>query len=367
MVDKTFEELGEYRDETGHIDMDKVLTDNYDVMREVRGKEQREKDWIEIRGGSVLIKTNSVDRCNGEYAELICDELAKQAGIETAKYDMITYKGERGLITENMCKPGEEMISLYELVGNGPNTTYPDVIDINYIFESLPEKLKLEGLDDESIDACMLKLRKQLLFDLCVMETDRHTENISFIKSKTDGKVSMRLSPMYDTESALTLNDNDIEHMEEMYTSYLNTSKLVVLQDPKMSVIPEKEEVSLPEDTSVAAFQFLMQLRKGVKTVNEQKYGSDSEEMIARTFEFLCEDERALGYWKTDLNRLDVNKAIASVETRIGTSLPEHISKMAIACFEERKFAMNYIIPSGITEKTYVEKVGKEDKEIDII
>ena len=121
MINKTFEELGEYRDKEGYINMDEVLLFNEQTMREVRGNVNREKDWIQLNGSSVLIKTNAEGQCNAEYSEMISCELAKHVGIETAKYDMVKYKGETGLITENICKNGEEMISLYELIGNGPD------------------------------------------------------------------------------------------------------------------------------------------------------------------------------------------------------------------------------------------------------
>ena len=153
MINKTFEELGEYRSPDGYIDFDRVVEENeVETKREYRGNVNREKDWIEIEGGSVLVKTDADGQPNSEYSELISCALAKQAGIETAQYDMVRYKGETGLITKNMCKPGEEMISIYELIGNGPDSEIcPDTIDIYHVFDNLDEKLQAEGFDDNSL------------------------------------------------------------------------------------------------------------------------------------------------------------------------------------------------------------------------
>ena len=172
MINKTFQELGEYREPDGYIDFDRVVADGeVEKEREVRGNVNREKDWIKIKDGSVLVKTDVEGQPNSEYSELISCALAKQAGMETAEYDMVKYKGETGLITKNMCKPGEELVSVYELIGNGPdNETCPDTIDIYHVFDSLDEKLQAQGFDDNQIDQVMLSLRKQLLFDLLTFE-----------------------------------------------------------------------------------------------------------------------------------------------------------------------------------------------------
>ncbi len=340
MISKTFEELGQYRDENGYIDMDAVMTSDDKAVREVRGNTDREKDWIEINGGSIMIKTDTEGLSNAEYSEMISCALARQAGIKTAEYDMAKYKGGKGLITKNICAPGEEMVSLQELIGSGPdNEEYPDSIDINHVFDALPEKLKSEGIDEEQIDGIMLGIRKQMLFDLCVMEADRHTENISLIKYVQDGKVCMRLAPMYDTEAALVLFEEDPERMKKTYSSYLATGQTVEVQEPRITCIPESANLE-EEDRPKGLNDLLAILAGGVKTPTESEYGSPSEEMWKTTFDFLCDDERALDYYENVLSKLSIGQAIREVEGKIGTKMPDHIVNMATACFNMRRSSM---------------------------
>ena len=346
MINKTFEELGEYRSPDGYIDFDRVVEESeVETKREYRGNVNREKDWIEIEGGSVLVKTDADGQPNSEYSELISCALARQAGIETAQYDMVRYKGETGLITKNMCKPGEEMISIYELIGNGPDSEIcPDTIDIYHVFDNLDEKLQAEGFDDNEIDSVMLSLRKQLLFDLTIMEADRHLENLSLIFGKDEnGKRTARLAPMYDTEAALVLG-NEPDKMNIIAGSWAKTAALTAMQEPRISIIPEPEEEapSIPSDMSPELANFFAILRGGVKQNAKEEFGSLSEEMWKKTLDFLCEDERVAEYFETTISKLDISKALAEVEGKIGTRLPEHVRAMATACFEDRKMAMEH-------------------------
>ena len=367
MINKTFEELGEYRSPDGYIDFDRVVEESeVETKREYRGNVNREKDWIEIEGGSVLVKTDADGQPNSEYSELISSELAKQAGIETAEYDMVRYKGETGLITKNMCKPGEEMISVYELIGNGPDSeTCPDTIDIYHVFDNLDEKLQMEGFSDEEIDQCMLGLRKQLLFDLTIMEADRHLENLSLIFGKDEsGKRTVRLAPMYDTEAALILG-NDPDRMKIIANSWAKTATLTAMQEPRISIIPEpeteEETPNFPSDMSPGLMSFLAQLQGGVKKNPKEEYGSLSEEMWKKTFDFLCEDTRAAEYFENTLSKMDISKAIGKVEEKIGTKLPEHISAMSIACFEDRKMAMEHRMENSKDEFMQGKKRSDDD------
>ncbi len=360
MINKTFEELGEYRGEDGYIDLDRVLSEHeLETEREVRGNENREKDWIKINGGKVLVKTNVDGQQNSEYSELISCELAKQAGLETAEYDMVRYKGEQGLITKHVCKEGEEIITLHELIGSGPDVPgYEDTIDIKHVFNSLPAKLKEQGFSEQDIDECMLSLRKQLLFDLTVMEADRHLENISVIFSKVDGKQTVRLAPMYDTEAALLLG-NDPEVMKRIYPDWMKTASLTTTQPPKISMIPENKEEDVVSDLPPALMGFLAQLRSEVKTNAKEEFTSDTEEMWMTTFDFLCEDERAREFFETNLKGMNIRQALEEVEKKTGAKVPEHIRGMAIACFEDRVMAMDY------RNRTKSRELGRDVRKID--
>ena len=357
-LDLEYEELKNYRNEEGYIDLDKVLTKDTNVQREVRGYTERQKDWIELSDTKILVKTNTEGFENDSWSEMISTELAKQAGIECAEYDLVGYKNEKGIISKNICKQGEELITVNELVGTGPtNDEYPDSTDIYYIFDNLEERLREDGVEEEDIDKCMLSLRKQLLFDIYVMETDRHTENISFVLGTDEnGKRTAKLSPMYDTEKSLVLYDNP-EYMKKIYSDMLKVSEVTNMQEPKICVIPEKEEV----DSSIPLSNFMAFLQSNVAAYD---YSTDSERIWKETLNFLCEDDRALDYVENVLTKLDIDKAIDKVEERIGAKIPEHVKQMSEACFIDRKEAISYELALDLDIN--IENKNIDDKEVDI-
>lgn len=357
-LDLEYEELKNYRNEEGYIDLDKVLTKDVDVQREVRGYVDRQKDWIELSDTKILVKTNTEGFENDAWSEMISTELAKQAGIECAEYDLVRYKNEKGIISKNICKAGEELITVNDLVGTGPtNEEYPDSTDIYYIFDNLEERLKEDGAKEEDIDKCMLSLRKQMLFDIYIMETDRHTENISFVLGTDEnGNRTTRLSPMYDTEKSLALYDNR-EYMKKIYSDMLKVSEVTNMQEPKICVIPEEEE--LVPDTPLSSFMAFLQ-----SNVVTDEYSTDSEKIWKETLNFLCEDDRALDYVEKVLSKLDINDAIDKVEERIGTKIPEHVKKMSTACFTDRKESVDYELALDLNMD--FGNIDIEDKEVDI-
>ena len=331
MINLTFEQISEHRSDDGFIHLDELFV-NSDSEREVRGNINRDKRWFKIDDGSAMFKSNSEEQLYAHYSELICTELARQAGIETAEYDIAKCNGQTGIITKNVCKQGEEMLTINELIGDGPTyEDYTDNTDIYFVFDELETKLLGDGYDQEMIDKCILQLRKQMLFDLYIMETDRHTENLSFIAGKDEktGKPSIRLSPMYDTESALLLYD-DAEHMKNIWTSRSITHSVTNLQEPKICVIPQREDEQLLTGMDKGLFEFL-QSQVG------STYETPSEEIWKSTLDFLVEDERAYQFSEDILNGLDISVAIANVEQQKKCVIPEEVKQMAIACFNVRQ------------------------------
>ena len=360
MVDLTFEQLAKYRKQDGYINLDLIFTEGVESEREVRGNEKRDKKWFDISDGRAMFKANAEEQYNAHFSELICCELAKQAGLETAQYDIAVSGSEIGIVTKDICRIGEELLTINDLIGNGPtNPDYPDSTDIYFVFDTLEEKLIADGYDDATVDSCMLQLRKQLLFDIYVMETDRHTENISFIVGKdvNTGKPSIKLSPMYDTESALVLYDDD-EHMEKISSSYITTSKVTNMQEPKMCVIPEAEDEEIEGATGLFAM-----LQAQVR--NSGAYTTKSEEIWKSTLDFLCEDERSLEFLENVLDKMDISTAISAVEQTKDCVIPESVKKMATVCFEDRKNAIHYEM--GLDLQYEVEEKNKSAKEVDII
>ncbi len=357
-LDLEYTELKKYRNEEGYIDIDKAIEEDVTIQREVRGYTDRQKDWVELNDTKVLIKTNTDKYNNDSWSEMIATELAKQADIDCAEYDLVSYKNEKGIVSKNICNIDEELVTVNDLVGTGPtNDEYPDSTDIYYIFDNLEERLRQDGVKEDDIDKCMLSLRKQMLFDIYVMETDRHTENISFILGTDEnGNRTAKLSPMYDTEKSLALYDNP-EYMEKIYSDILKVSEVTNMQEPKICVIPEKEEVT----SNIPLSKFMEFLQSNVAM---DDYSTDSERIWKETLNFLCEDDRALEYVENVLTKLDINKAIDKVEERICTKIPEHVKQMSKACFTDRKEAISYELALDLDMN--IESKNIEGKEVDI-
>lgn len=350
MINLTFEQITEHREQDGFIYLDELF-ENSDSEREVRGNVNRDKRWFKINDGRAMFKSNAEEQLYAHYSELICTELAKQAGLEVAKYDIAKYNGQTGIITKNVCKPGEEILTINELIGDGPTyEDYPDNTDIYFVFDALKAKLIADGYSEEMVDSCMLRLRKQLLFDLCVMETDRHTENISFIigKSAEEGKPYIRLAPMYDTEAALVLYD-DAEHMKKVWTNRAVTHSVTNLQEPKICVIPEADDEPAQTGMDKGLFEFL-------KSQVGRAYDTPSEEIWKSTLDFLVEDERAYEFHENVLNNLDIAKAIEKIESEKKCIIPEEVKQMAIACFGVRQTEIAFELGLDLKEQDIVKK-----------
>lgn len=357
MVNLSFKELAKYKNEEGFIELTHLLTSKVEVEREVRGNDKRDKRWFKTNDGKAMFKSNAPEQLNAHWSELICCECAGQVGIETAQYDLAKYNGQQGIVTKDICKPGEELLTINDLIGNGPtNPEYPDNTDIYFVFDALEEKLRVDGYEEDVIDECMLSLRKQLLFDIYVMETDRHTENISFIigKDEKTGKQTIRLAPMYDTEAALAIYDDE-EHMKKVWSSMIVTANVTNMQEPKICVIPEPDEDDFATDDLKDPKSFLESLQSQVSLGN--MYSTKSEEIWKTTLDFLVEDRRAFTFLEEQLSKMDIKKAIENVEEKNSCKIPEGVINMAVACFEDRKRAISYELGLDIEIK---QKTPKE-------
>lgn len=355
-----FDELANYRKD-GYINLNCVINKN-ELEREVRGNDARNKNWFNLNDGRGMFKANEPEHDYSHYSELICSELAKQIGVEVAEYDIATFDGEKGVITKDMCKEGEELLSIHDLIGLNPNDNpnYPDSVDIEWVFDALERKFEKDGYDSHDIDKCMLDLRKQLLFDIFVMENDRHTGNVSFIVGNNgENKPSIRLSPKYDTEEALVLY-SDKEHMKKIYTDILLTSDVTNIQEPKMCVIPEDKTIEESKDLGVLSL--IEKLQASVNT--KDYYSTESEEIWKTTLDYLAEDDRAFEFVETHLTKMNIDEAIKSVESKINSQIPEDIKKMAIACFNERKAAVEYELGLDLVDPNKAENEKNKDIEL---
>ena len=98
----SLEELEKYRDEDGFINLDNVLLAIDESSRNQVGTTDIFKYWVDFAGQKVLLKEEKM--LDGEpnftiYSELIMSELANQVGIQSAKCDLIKYRGKRGILS----------------------------------------------------------------------------------------------------------------------------------------------------------------------------------------------------------------------------------------------------------------------------
>ena len=134
--DYTLEDLEEFRDKNGFIDLSLAGIQLTDESRETKGTEERLKNWIDFGGKKVLLRGEVVENYS-VYAELIVEEIAKQIGVETAHYDLMKIKDKNGVenfgvLSESIVDFGEEeLITLHDLIGDEPSSE--DMMeDINF-------------------------------------------------------------------------------------------------------------------------------------------------------------------------------------------------------------------------------------------
>ena len=112
-----------------------------------------------------------------------------------------------GVLSESIVDFGEEeLITLHDLIGDEPkpedrmeDIDFESATRYEFTIDKLKERLEIAGYSEQDINKIILDYNKRLLFGLSVLETDKHSENIAFLK-RTNGDGKIRLSPNYDSE-----------------------------------------------------------------------------------------------------------------------------------------------------------------------
>lgn len=305
------EELEKYRDEEGYIDIDKFEHENeVEKFRETGGSHNREKFWIELDDGKIMIRTSNLDKEGVEYtnyAELIFEELAKQVDFPCAHYDLIKYKGEKGVYTKNVLEKENETLIHTKSLLNGSNTTdsYDLTSSIDDIFESYNILSRYDDVPKSQVSSLCKDTAKMAIFDIFTMSTDRHPENFGVIFYSDGQNSEARLSPMYDNECSLML-DQPAEAIDDMVENPTLMKKFVELQN-QFIVVPEQQR-----DESYLEWE--------------------------DTLFYLCDDsEVCMEFAEKCSKKLDIDGAIRNVEERIGAKLPDKLKEFVIPCFNYRK------------------------------
>lgn len=321
-VNISFEELENYRDEEGFINLDELNIELTEASREKIGNENRIKNWLEISGIKTLIKGEcSIDdkRNAGIYAELIVEELANQVGLQSAYYDLIKIQGEYGVLSKSILQSSsDDLHTLQSLIGNTTfNEEYPELSDYIEVEDKLYEALKEELIEKNNIKEIIKDFRKQTAFFLMICSVDKYAENISlisYINPQTKQKKE-RLAPIYDSECSLML-DIDLETLQKIEQNGLGLQRSVNMLDPKIAVL-------------------------------EGDYSSPWR----NTLDTLCEDDEIYDFITDCYDKLDINKAIESVQKKIKAPVPELVKSIATYVFKFRKKEMEKILYPELGEQ----------------
>lgn len=238
-------ELERYRKENGYIDIDELEKEHViSKIPEPRGASNKEKDWLELEDGNILIRTeNLFDEgvIYSTYAELIFEELAKQVNIPTAHYDLVTYKGKKGVLSVNVLDKEECLVSMMDIldcsnrmhdVGDSQNIHIKDAIrSFRTFYKEYGEFSK-----EDYVKLCNDFLN-MAIFDIYAISTDRHAENCAVLY---DGK-NARLSPMFDNEQSLLL-DLPKDTMENLISNPSKIQKRIDLEYPRIYYTYEEED-----------------------------------------------------------------------------------------------------------------------------
>lgn len=325
----SIEDLEQFRDENGFIDLTRAGIVFTAQSREVVGNPDRIKNWVNFNGKKALIKGEAIledERNYGIYAELIVEEIAKQLGVETAHYDLIKTidEGENevyGVLSESVVDSdkGEQLISLRDIIGDEPigEGDFVDTTSLDFTIDKLKENLMLDGYSEEDVEKLIVDYKKRLAFSLAVIDTDKHTENIAFIKKKVDGKDIISICPNFDSESALML-DNDYTTVEMLLNDYFGLQDSVNIAHPRIGTLKSKSEGG------------------------HNSFWKD-------TLEELYEDDEVLDYCDEVLQgTIDMDVVLANVEERIKARLPENVRYLAKYAFNIRNEEMTKVMSKGI-------------------
>lgn len=312
----SLEDLEEVRDKDGFIDLSKIGLEITNESREKRGTEARLKNWVNFNGQKALIRGEAIQNYS-IYAELIVEEIAKQLGIETAHYDLIKVKDEEGKETLGVLSESiidfeeEELITLHDLIGD--EIEYDDMMEsieyegatkYTYTIDKLRERFTKAGYDEENIENIIKEYQKRLIFYLSVIDTDKHPENIAFIKPK-NGEGALRLSPNYDSEFSLLL-----EYELDMVDFFL------------------ENQLELESEVDIAYHKI------GIH-INREEGGLGS--MWKDTLEMLCEDDEIYDYYINNIKgAINMDTILENVEKRIKAPLPERVKDLAKKSYKAR-------------------------------
>lgn len=182
-------------------------------------------------------KTFGVDTT---YNELIAEEIAKEFGIPCLHYDLASYQDNTGVISEDFVKDNK-LVLLSDLLTDDDQKNLSSINIV--LMENYKDKHIVDGLMDELINLFM--------FDIIIGNSDRHTDNIGFIETKT----GVHLTPAFDNDlmlSELAVHDGyyslGINRADSEYQGHILEKFFHIFNQDHYRIFSEKVEIINPEN-----------------------------------------------------------------------------------------------------------------------
>lgn len=153
------------------------------------------------------------------WAELIAEQLGRQAGIDMAHYEIASFEDTVGLLTDSFLSEGELIVSSDTLKSAMQNILSENSIHSDFRNNSLENIIQAAFVYDGHLDTQELtyELTKRWAFYGLIIESDKNATNIGFIKTK---QKALRLTPDYDNSTMAVLNENISHYIESMKAGY---------------------------------------------------------------------------------------------------------------------------------------------------
>lgn len=184
-----------------------ILSDEKTQKRKMRftavSSELSNNIWFITPKGKAIFKSYTSEKFNKfnnitpirMINELLCCQLCKQVGIPCAEYESAEYKNVAGIITYNIAKENEELITGHEFLNM--------FFDINHSIEDYLIEANFTIKRNDYIintEKFLEDLFKIAVFDILTMQTDRHNANLLFTMNNKTREI--KVAPLTDNEFA---------------------------------------------------------------------------------------------------------------------------------------------------------------------
>ena len=160
-----------------------------------------------------------------DWSEKIAERLASRLGLPHARYELATYRGERGIVTPRLTMESERLVHGNELlIELDPNyvegsTEYRTPLHtVEAVFNALQQRDVGPPRTSElpaGVQTCSDVLAGYLFLDALIGNTDRHHENWAAVEDLELGaEAGIWLCPTFDHASSLGRNE-PVERMDQ--------------------------------------------------------------------------------------------------------------------------------------------------------